>query len=518
MTHHASANPLSLFLFLLLLGIYRAGAAPLWRPDAAAASSPVTPALQTSNQQEEKISSVDGVDDDALVDRMKQRLKSDLHHAASGAIGARRVVHHAAIVQTGGGSNRATFEARITEGRSATAGEIDEDGDACMEDAASDREEDGDHRRRRRPIEAAIIIPTHTHAAAAAQAPDDQTVQVKIDASQLEVPEPAASDDDDEADVALARRRRARANAAAREAEEEARMQEEARKKAAEDAQLDDEDEDDEEDDESEYDSDSSEEARRMMFKPIFRSKAQRDTLAERDRIAAEEEAAALAAEERKASRKKEAKLAVLTILQKEVAAQAAKEAEAQDSDAEGLEEGDELDEQLQLDLWKLRELRRLKRDSDAKKVFDEEAARTERRRHMTDEEIRIDNERLGLDRTSGTSKKEGGSNLRFMQRYFHKGGFYQDDDSRAALGELATRDYQQPTGQDRTVDKTTLPQVMQVKNFAMKGRTKCKEQHETGFCKRMVVPCVYSPSTTPLFSCVCALSFFFFLFRHPFG
>ena len=55
-----------------------------------------------------------------------------------------------------------------------------------------------------------------------------------------------------------------------------------------------------------------------------------------------------------------------------------------------------------------------------------------------------------------------------------HVGAFFQDD---AEADPLLQRDYQQPTGADRTVDKAQLPAVMQVKKWGLKGRTKCKNQ-----------------------------------------
>ncbi len=59
---------------------------------------------------------------------------------------------------------------------------------------------------------------------------------------------------------------------------------------------------------------------------------------------------------------------------------------------------------------------------------------------------------------------------MRYMQRYYHKGAFFQDDDNK---DEIFQRDFTEATGEDRTVDKSLLPSVMQVKKFGLKGRTK---------------------------------------------
>jgi microfibrillar-associated protein 1 len=217
-----------------------------------------------------------------------------------------------------------------------------------------------------------------------------------------------------------------------------------------------------------------------MLLKPIFRSKAQRDTLADRERMEAEEAQLEAEREARRVERKQQSKLLVVAELTREVAQEKARAAAAGvDSDADMAEEP--IDEELELDLWKLRELRRLKRDRDERKLFEEEEALTERRRNMTDDEIRRDNARLGLEREASGAPRGDDKSMRFMQRYYHKGGFFQDEESIKAAGELSQRDFHAPTGMDRTVDISLLPKVMQVKKFAMKGRTKCKSDRATG-------------------------------------
>lgn len=63
------------------------------------------------------------------------------------------------------------------------------------------------------------------------------------------------------------------------------------------------------------------------------------------------------------------------------------------------------------------------------------------------------------------------------MQKYWHKGAFFQDDadDAFASTSkklDILDRDYNAPTGEDK-LDRTLLPEVMQVKNFGRRGRTK---------------------------------------------
>lgn len=55
----------------------------------------------------------------------------------------------------------------------------------------------------------------------------------------------------------------------------------------------------------------------------------------------------------------------------------------------------------------------------------------------------------------------------KFLQKYFHRGAFYMDEEQ-----DLLKRDFAQATLEDH-FDKTILPKVMQVKNFGRCGRTK---------------------------------------------
>ena len=71
---------------------------------------------------------------------------------------------------------------------------------------------------------------------------------------------------------------------------------------------------------------------------------------------------------------------------------------------------------------------------------------------------------------------ESGRSQLKFLQKYYHKGAFFQaaPDDERGTVGgeDIFQRDYTGPTGEDK-FDKSALPAVMQVRNFGRAGRTK---------------------------------------------
>lgn len=58
------------------------------------------------------------------------------------------------------------------------------------------------------------------------------------------------------------------------------------------------------------------------------------------------------------------------------------------------------------------------------------------------------------------------------MQKYYHKGAFYMDEDSVKDTSDVRLRAADAATGEDK-FNKEALPQVMQVKNFGRAGQTK---------------------------------------------
>lgn len=68
-------------------------------------------------------------------------------------------------------------------------------------------------------------------------------------------------------------------------------------------------------------------------------------------------------------------------------------------------EDRDYLNSQVAYEQWKVRELRRIKRDRDERLAREQEKKEIERRRNMTDAEREEENRLLGSD---ATNKKEG--------------------------------------------------------------------------------------------------------------
>ncbi|KAJ0784531.1 putative micro-fibrillar-associated protein [Helianthus annuus] len=263
--------------------------------------------------------------------------------------------------------------------------------------------------------------------------------------------------EEDDEDALDERRRRIREKLLQREQEETAMIPEE-----------EEEDEDEDEEESSEYETDSEEEQMGMaMVKPVFVPKSERDTIAEREKIEAEEHAIEELMKRRAEERKVETKQIVVEEIRKDMQIQKNLEAEADIAD---VETDDELNEAEEYEAWKAREIARIKRDRDDRDAMVKEREEIERVRNMTEEERR-EWERKNPKPSSAPKQK-----WRFMQKYYHKGAFFQDDpdDKSGTVGAdgIFRRDYSAPTGEDK-MDKSILPKVMQVKHFGRSGRTK---------------------------------------------
>eukprot|EP00933_Yihiella_yeosuensis_P026218 TRINITY_DN20342_c0_g2_i2.p1 TRINITY_DN20342_c0_g2~~TRINITY_DN20342_c0_g2_i2.p1 ORF type:complete len:475 (-),score=175.09 TRINITY_DN20342_c0_g2_i2:321-1745(-) len=224
-----------------------------------------------------------------------------------------------------------------------------------------------------------------------------------------------------------------------------------------------------EESSEYETDSEDNDPRGRIMMKPVFVSKVNRETVREKELQEQEELEQAKKKEEKLKERKVETKGMVIDELQKEVDAAHAKEDENDKSDIELIDDDDEINEAEEYELWKIRELKRIKRDKEERNARAEEIEFVLRRRAMTDEEREKDDKRLDAI----NPKAEKAKAFSFLQKYYHKGGFFQDKATDGSES-LYLRDYHEPLEEEK-FDKQLLPKAMQLRRgeFGKKGQVK---------------------------------------------
>ncbi|DBA02953.1 TPA: hypothetical protein N0F65_005980 [Lagenidium giganteum] len=214
---------------------------------------------------------------------------------------------------------------------------------------------------------------------------------------------------------------------------------------------------------EYETDSDDSDDEREQLMKPVFVPKCARATISRDDEIEAEEQRRHQQQLEKQKARKLESKkLVAEEILREQAEANRSKN----ETDSEMPDDTDGVDPDAEYRAWELREMRRIKRDNDKREKLRREQEETFRRRNLTDEERRLEDEQL-----QKTQPKEK-TKLKFLQRYHHKGAFYQDEDSIKDKNDVRKRDASGATLEDK-FNKEMLPKVMQVKNFGRSGRSK---------------------------------------------
>merc|ERR1712002_574285 len=215
----------------------------------------------------------------------------------------------------------------------------------------------------------------------------------------------------------------------------------------------------DESEEESEYESEyESEEESGPRLKPVFVRKRDRVTLLEREKQ--EEKEKEMEAEKKRMTeiRRKE----TLKIIEQDNKKELEKDMDIDDKLMYSINADDENDE-AEYEGWKIRELKRIKKQREERDQTEKEKDEIERVRNMTEEERRAE---FRANPKKVTNKAQKGK-YKFLQKYYHRGAFYLDEDA-----DVYQRDFSNPTLEDH-FDKTILPKVMQVKNFGRSGRTK---------------------------------------------
>ncbi|KYK61531.1 hypothetical protein DCS_02673 [Drechmeria coniospora] len=223
-------------------------------------------------------------------------------------------------------------------------------------------------------------------------------------------------------------------------------------------------DDDDDEEDESgsdEASSSSEEEApRKLMMRPKFVPKSQRAKTAKQDA----DEAAREAEEEAK---KKATDDLVEEQIRKDLAARAAgkKHWDDEENAESDVDTTDELDPAAEEAAWRVRELKRLKRARTAVEEREKELEEVERRRNLTAEERAAeDEEHLAKQR----DEKDAKGKMSFMQKYYHKGAFFQAETEAAGL---LQRDIMGSRIQDDVRNREALPEYLQRRDMTKLGR-----------------------------------------------
>ncbi|CAM9268751.1 unnamed protein product [Choristocarpus tenellus] len=208
-----------------------------------------------------------------------------------------------------------------------------------------------------------------------------------------------------------------------------------------------------------------------QVLKPVFVPKAKRETAIERERQRKEEEEKQRKRNIQNENRKRETRQLAAEVVQRE---EEMTENHLEDNESEGgaPDDDDDMDEELAYEEWKVRELGRVRKEKEEKERLVKEKEDTERRRAMTDDQRRLEDAMMGKNQEKDKGK------IKFMQKYYHKGAFYMDEESVKMKDDVRRRSYHEPTLEDK-FDKTQMPRVMQassktqVKKFGRSGQTK---------------------------------------------
>lgn len=231
----------------------------------------------------------------------------------------------------------------------------------------------------------------------------------------------------------------------------------------------------------SEEESSSSEdEAPKLLLRPTFIKKPQRETITVAKGANNTKTDDAKWAEEESRRRAKADEL-VQTQLEKNAAARAAGKKYWDDDDnnidADGsaaVDDTDGLDPAAEFAAWKLRELKRIQRERSAIELAEKEREEVERRRNLSATE-RDAEDKAFLDRQK-EDHEEGRGKMGYLQKYHHKGAFFQDD---AKAQGLDRRDLMGSRYEDEVAHRELLPEYMQIRDMTKlgrKGRTKYKD------------------------------------------
>ena len=226
------------------------------------------------------------------------------------------------------------------------------------------------------------------------------------------------------------------------------------------------------EEDSEEEESESEEEApRRVLLRPTFIKKDKRNAPA----IVVGDTRPVEKLAEEEARRKAAVDEIVEEQIRKDLAAKAVgkKYWDDEDDDADDVDDTDDLDPEAEHAAWKLRELKRIKRDREAIEEREREREEIERRKNLTEEERKAEDDKFLAKQKE---EKESKGKMSYMQKYYHKGAFFQDDLKAEGLDR---RDIMGSRYADDVQNRELLPQALQMRDMTKlgkKGATKYKD------------------------------------------
>jgi len=232
--------------------------------------------------------------------------------------------------------------------------------------------------------------------------------------------ESSSSSEDSEEDLddeeVLKKREMLRERAMAKAKKEEELMEVEEEKKSEDERE-------EEEEDSSEYEEyTDSEEETGPRLKPVFVRKQDRITVQEKEKLALK--AKQMELESKKAA--EERRRDTLKMVESDI--RAVQTVKVDEDPANAIDTDDGNDE-ADYEIWKLRELKRVKRERAEREKAAKEAAEIERRRNLTDEARKKEDDEFNKGRQGHGEDKE---QWKFLQKYYHKGAYFQDEDERA--------------------------------------------------------------------------------------
>ena len=227
-----------------------------------------------------------------------------------------------------------------------------------------------------------------------------------------------------------------------------------------------------------EEESSSDDEPKKPMLAPKFISKAQRQqpTTTTNGEPTAEAKAA-----ENETHRQQKTDALLQAHLERDAAARAAGKKYWDEEDVapeDAVDDTDDVAPEAEHAAWKLRELKRVRRERVAIEEKEKEREEVERRRNLSAEE-REEEDRAFVE--AQKEEREGRGKVGYMQKYFHKGAFFGEDgqEQDAEVQEALHRDFAGRRVEDEASDKSVLPEYMRVRDMTRlgkKGRTKYKD------------------------------------------